>query len=142
MASPLASGPDGYFLAGPRGHMDSDPAVIAPRQVRVVLENEAVRVLRVRLAPGDKVPLHSHPGLVGVFVSTGRVRNSVPGRGHDDLEARPGEVFWGHPVTHATENIGNEPVDMVLVELKRPPQRAKGEQAIQELPGTPWTVTR
>ncbi len=115
--------------------MQSDPALLAPRQVRVVLENESVRVLRVRLAPGDKVPLHSHPGVVGVFVSTGRVRNSAPGRGPDDLEARPGEVFWSAPVTHTTDNIGSEHVEMVLVELKRSPPRVKGESAIQELPG-------
>lgn len=114
--------------------MQSDPAAAAPRNVRVVLENEHVRVLRVRLGPGDKVPLHSHPNVVGVFVSTGRVRNSIPGRGHDDLDARPGEVFWGYPVTHVTDNIGSEPVEMVLVELKPPLSRSKGEPAIRELP--------
>src|SRR5579871_914361 len=108
--------------------MQSDPALLAPRQVRVVLENESVRVLRVRLAPGDKVPLHSHPGVVGVFVSTGRVRNSAPGRG-------PGEVFWSAPVTHTTDNIGSEHVEMVLVELKRSPPGSRGNQRSRSSPG-------
>jgi len=117
--------------------MQSDPAAIAPGHVRVVLENEHVRVLHVRLGPGDRVPSHSHPSLVGVFVSTGQVRNSVPGRGHDDLDARPGEVFWSPPVSHSTDNIGREPVEMVLVELKHPPARSKAEPAIQELRETP-----
>jgi beta-alanine degradation protein BauB len=121
--------------------MQSDPTILAPRHVRVVLEHESVRVLRVRLGPGDQVPLHSHTSLVGVFVSTGQVRNSVPGRGHDDLNARPGDVFWSPPVTHTTDNISGEHVEMILVELKHPLQRGKGEPAIQEPPSTPWTVT-
>ena len=43
-----------------------DPVKVAPNQVKVVLENDYVRVLSWTENPGDKTPMHEHPALVSV----------------------------------------------------------------------------
>jgi quercetin dioxygenase-like cupin family protein len=37
-----------------------DAVLAAPRHHRVVFENDRVRVLDTRIAPGDTVPIHTH----------------------------------------------------------------------------------
>lgn len=44
------------------------PLSAAPEHHRVILENESVRVLDVRIAPGDTVPAHQH-NLPSVFIT-------------------------------------------------------------------------
>jgi len=44
------------------------PLSAAPEHHRVILENESVRVLDVRIAPGDTVPAHQH-NLPSIFIT-------------------------------------------------------------------------
>jgi beta-alanine degradation protein BauB len=101
--------------------MPSDPARIAPRLVKVALENEKVRVLRVTLGPNDVVPLHSHPSAVGIFLSPVHLENTEPLKSAETVRARAGEVRWFPPVTHTTQNRGPHNMEMLIVELKSPP---------------------
>ena len=55
-----------------------DPVKVAPKQCKVALENEYVRVLRWTEGPGDKVPMHEHPALVSVSLSAGKTRFTSP----------------------------------------------------------------
>jgi quercetin dioxygenase-like cupin family protein len=101
--------------------MPSDPARIAPRLVKVALENERVRVLRVSLGPQDVVPIHSHPSAVGIFLTPTHLENTEPLKAPEQIRARPGEVRWFPPVTHTTRNRGPNHMEMVIVELNSPP---------------------
>lgn len=103
--------------------MTGDPAQIDPRHVKVTLENDRVRVLHVTIGPHENVPMHSHPSAVGIFLTDGWLRNFVPGRGFEDVRADRGATFWFQPVTHASENAGKTPLELVLVELKQPSLR-------------------
>ena len=49
-----------------QGPVDFDALSAAPGQHRLLLENEQVRVLDTRIAPGEKTPLHTHiwPGVL------------------------------------------------------------------------------
>src|SRR5689334_23279560 len=48
----------------------NDPVVTDPQLYRVVWENERVRVLEYRDAPGDATHLHAHPDTVMVTLSS------------------------------------------------------------------------
>src|ERR1019366_8052692 len=48
-----------------------------PETHKVVLDNDQVRVLDVRIQPGQKVAMHSHPANVVYYVSDAKVKGSI-----------------------------------------------------------------
>jgi hypothetical protein len=47
-----------------------DFAKVSPQDVKVLLENDRVRVLEVRHQPGVKEPMHSHPAYVSYYLGS------------------------------------------------------------------------
>ena len=80
--------------------------MIAPQDVKVLLENDRVRVLEVRHQPGVKEPMHSHPAYVSYYLDATRVRVTSPDGKTVEKDRKTGEVQFSEPVTHALENIG------------------------------------
>ncbi len=72
----------------------------------VELENEQVRVLRVRYGPHEKGGLHQH------------VRERVVVNLSPQLRARFGDVRMSGAETHSEENATDESVERLAVELK------------------------
>jgi quercetin dioxygenase-like cupin family protein len=100
-------------------HEATDPAVTDPDHYRVVFENERVRVLEYRDAPGDRTHPHRHPDSVMVTLTSFRRRVSSGGRAVDvSLEA--GQVRWVGAQEHTGENTGTTPTHGIFVELKEP----------------------
>ena len=106
-----------------------DAVAAAPDHHSLVLENDRVRVLVATVQPGDVVPLHTHrwPGvqyLVGVadFVRRDGDGNVVvDSRGLDLPKDRP-LALWSEPLPpHTLENVGDRPIDAIIVELKEQP---------------------
>jgi quercetin dioxygenase-like cupin family protein len=97
-----------------------DAVSAAPDIYRVLLENDRVRVLDVRLKPGASSPMHSHPDLVSYSLNPGRLRFTLPSGEQVDVELRPGEAMWIDSPTHATENVGETETHDLTIELKQP----------------------
>jgi quercetin dioxygenase-like cupin family protein len=96
-----------------------DPVRVAPQSYRVVLDNPQVRVLRVRIDGGQKVPLHEHSlNRVVVYLSDQRVRVTSPAGEVTEAVAKAGEVRWAGTARHAEENLAEKPFEVVVVELK------------------------
>lgn len=95
-----------------------DPVKVSPETHKVILENERVRVLEVRVKPGEKVPTHSHPPNVVYFLSDAQERFTFPDGTTKDREDRAGVAFWSEAVTHAAENVGGTEIHVVQIELK------------------------
>ena len=97
-----------------------DPAVALAKTVKVRFENDRVRVLEAELPAGVKEPVHSHPAYVIYVIAGGKVRNyaadgkTVTG----ENEITTGQVIFREPLTHASENIGDTTLHMILVEMK------------------------
>ena len=54
-----------------------------PNRSKVLLDNHRVRVLELRLGPGESEPLHSHPDYLVYVLSAARMRMQCPeGGGH------------------------------------------------------------
>jgi quercetin dioxygenase-like cupin family protein len=99
--------------------MAQDPVAVAPGQYKVEFEDDAVRVLRVVYAPGDKSAMHEHPDSVAVYVTGGRIRISLPDGRVGEPRVPPGATMRHAAGGHAIENIGDAPFELVLVELKK-----------------------
>ena len=100
--------------------MSQDDAVkVAPDSYKVLLENNAVRVLEVRIKQGAKSEMHSHPRSVAVCLNDQRLKFTFPNGKSEDADLKRGQAVWLDGLSHAVENIGTEEVSSVVVELKK-----------------------
>ena len=106
-----------------------DALVAAPRHHRLLFENERVRVLDTRIAPGDTVPVHTHrwPAVHQVMSWSDFVRRDADGKVTADTRGRPPPasqpfVVWSEPLPpHTLENVGSAELHVVSIELKDAP---------------------
>jgi len=75
-------------------------------------------VLRIHYAPGDKSPMHQHPDSVAVFLNDQRAKFTYPDGKSEETSAKAGEAKWTPAGAHEPENVGDKPLEVVLVELK------------------------
>jgi quercetin dioxygenase-like cupin family protein len=96
-----------------------DPLNVAGGEAyRVLFENEKVRVLELRLKPGAKMTMHSHPAVVAYSFGDAKNKWTLPDDKTLDNELKAGQVIWSEPFTHAAENTGNTETHLLVVELK------------------------
>jgi len=96
-----------------------DPVPLYPDNYKVLLENDRVRVLHFRLKKGAKEDFHQHPAAVTYVLAPFKIRFSFPDGTMKVREAKVGDVFYGEPLIHASENIGDTDAHGILVEMKR-----------------------
>jgi len=94
-----------------------DAIEVASDQYEVALENDKVRVLRGRYAPGAKSAMHEHPGSVVVIMRGGRIRVTGPDGEMVDQFLQRGRVAWSGGA-HEIENLGSDELEVVIVEVK------------------------
>jgi quercetin dioxygenase-like cupin family protein len=105
-------------------HLDAMQA--APDHHLVLLENDRVRVLDSRIAPGDTVPLHTHrwPAVTYVLSLSDFVRYDGEGNvlldtRNSDIALEEGIAAWTPPLPpHRLENVGEREIRVVTVEFK------------------------
>ena len=113
-----------------------DALVAASKHHRLVLENDRVRVLDTRIAPGDTVPLHTHrwPAVHQVMSWSDFVRRDEHGVVEVDTRGKPavavGTALWSGPLgPHTLENVGAAELHVVSVELKGGQKTPKAERS-------------
>jgi uncharacterized RmlC-like cupin family protein len=96
-----------------------DPVTVDPKHYKVELENEQVRVLRVNYGAQEKSEMHSHPDSVAIFQSDTHCRFTFPDGKTEEHRFRAGEALYAPAGSHLPENLSNQPIDLIIVELKR-----------------------
>ena len=96
-----------------------DLVKVAPKNCQVLLDNDRVRVVRVVLKPGEKLPMHSHPANVVYSISGGRAKYTLTDGKTEERELKAGQTTWSEAVSHSTENIGTTASRALVVELKK-----------------------
>jgi beta-alanine degradation protein BauB len=112
------------------GAASQDVAKVSPETHRVLLENEHVRVFDVRVKPGEKVGMHSHPPGILYYLSDAKLKITYPDGKTEVREVKSGTAVWSEAVTHAVVNVGLTELHEVQTEQKgqpRNPARAKKE---------------
>ena len=93
---------------------------------RLLFENARVRVLEVRIRPGQTVPVHTHrwPSIIRTESSSDFVRRDGEGKVLFDSRQGAGSggvpsVQWLEPIPpHSVENVGKSEIQLLSVELK------------------------
>lgn len=104
-----------------------EATVAAPNNYKVEFENDLVRVVRVTYAPHEKTSMHAHDGNATVIVvlkGGGRMRQvNEDGSIKENDAEKAGSVRFvpaRKAYKHASENIGDSPIESIRVELKAP----------------------
>jgi quercetin dioxygenase-like cupin family protein len=96
-----------------------DPAAVAPGNYDCTFENQHTRVCEVTIAPGAKIPKHSHPQHLIHVISPGKLRITDVKTGKaEEAEFTAGQSVWIPAVTHHAENIGDTQIKALLIEFR------------------------
>jgi beta-alanine degradation protein BauB len=96
-----------------------DPMTVGKAYKKLLLENDRVRVMSVVFAPGEAMPMHSHPAHTVYAVTGGTIEITAKGEAPVVMEIKPGDVVFMEPVTHTGRNIGKTTINLVVTELKK-----------------------
>jgi beta-alanine degradation protein BauB len=108
------------LFAAAQSTQNLDSTKADPQHHTVVFENDQVRVVHYLLRPGEKTAKHSHPDGVNIFLTDVHYRNTSEDGKSTELQAKAGTAAWRPALTHVTENIGDKPLEGILVEPKQP----------------------
>jgi quercetin dioxygenase-like cupin family protein len=98
-----------------------DPVQVSP-DYKAEIENNWVRVLRVKRAPHARAPMHQHPASVIVYLTDYHQRVTGTDGKVRELSRKAGDVSYLDALKHSEENLSDQPLEAVIVELKpRPP---------------------
>ena len=98
--------------------MGHDPVAVDAGHYEVEFENDKVRVLRIKYGPHEKSVMHGHPQSLGVFLTDGHVRFTFPDGSTEENQGKVGEVQAYPAGEHLPENLSDQPLEVILVELK------------------------
>ena len=94
--------------------LGQDRKVVDP-SMRILLENDRVRVQEHYLKPGEKIGMHSHPDKVIYAINDWKVRETYPDGTSRVVEGKAGTAVWGSAKSHAVENIGTTDVRNIVI---------------------------
>jgi hypothetical protein len=95
-----------------------DPVKLDPKHYKVVLENDQVRVLRATYGPHEKSLMHEHPASVAVFMKDSHVKFNLPDGTSQEVMSKAHDATWSDAGKHLPENLGDKPIDVIVIELK------------------------
>jgi len=96
-----------------------DPVRVAPNNYNVLQDNAQVRILEIRIKPGEKVPMHSHPQTFSYNLSDYKRRFTFPDGTINDSEEKAGASFWSEAFASSSENTGTTEAHVLAVEMKK-----------------------
>ncbi len=103
-----------------------DALIAAPDTHSLLFENESVRVIATRIAPGETTALHTHcwPQLMIVDSISHYIRRDDSGDVTADSRGgplpQPGAAVWLDALApHTLENVGDVDIQLMGVEVKR-----------------------
>jgi hypothetical protein len=98
-----------------------DVVKVDPKEYKVEFENDQVRVVRGTRAPHSKVPMHEHPDYVVIYLTDVHQKVTAADGTVTEATRKAGEVAFNKGLKHAEESLLDQPVEVILVELKTKP---------------------
>ena len=95
------------------------PEKVSPEIYEVLLENEAVKVMKVTFAPGQEDNMHDHYPFTGYLLDGGKAQVTMPDGKVNEREFPSGFIAHnGNGVRHKVKNIGSNDMNIILIEHK------------------------
>jgi quercetin dioxygenase-like cupin family protein len=86
----------------------------------VEFENESIVVVRIRMAPREKTPMHDITSArLVVWLTDAHLRDTHPDGSANETHRRAGEINWVGVQRHAGENLSHEPLEFLAIVPKR-----------------------
>lgn len=96
-----------------------DALTADPKHYKLELENDRMRVLRLKLKADEAVPVHDdREALLVCVVKDCHVRLARPGGRSQDMHMQAGESRWIYADTRSEKNLSSEPLEMLVIEPK------------------------
>ena len=86
--------------------------------LKVLTDNEHVKITEVTFAPGAVADWHSHPQHTIYAVTDTKTREEIKDKEPVIRELKAGEARWMPAVTHKTTNVGKTPYTVIVTEIK------------------------
>jgi len=91
-----------------------------PANAVVEFENESIVVVRIRMAPREKTPMHDITSArLVVWLTDAHLRDTHPDGSANETHRRAGEINWVGVQRHAGENLSHEPLEFLAIVPKR-----------------------
>ena len=94
-----------------------DRASVVPG-MKVLLENDCVRVQYHDVAVGETIAMHSHPNYVVYALAPFKARIRLKDGSQRISQRKAGEAYWNPPIAHSVENLGRTPIHNLIIEIK------------------------
>jgi hypothetical protein len=99
--------------------LERDPVALDPKHYKVELDNDRVRVVRIKYEALGKSVMHQHRPGVGTFLTDAKFKFTYPDGRSENIEAKAGDFMWFSEVwEHLPESLADAPFELVYVELK------------------------
>ncbi|HEY6894440.1 MAG TPA: hypothetical protein VI258_09750 [Rhodanobacteraceae bacterium] len=94
-----------------------DTCSVAPKNCKILKEDDTFRVIDYTAKKGDKVGMHSHPAHVIYVLQGGKTKFTMPDGTTKELETKAGEALINPPTVHASEHESD--LHVIIVERKK-----------------------
>jgi quercetin dioxygenase-like cupin family protein len=108
--------------------MAQDPTKVDAKHYKVEFQNSRVRIVRAHYGPHEKSVMHSHPDLVAIFQTDGRVKFTYPNGKTEERDIKAGQAVWTPATRHLPENLTGNDMEVILVELKTTKRKPAGKK--------------
>jgi hypothetical protein len=86
-----------------------------PGGAKVEFENDSIVVVRIRMAPHERTPMHDITSArLVVWLTNAELRGTQPDGATSDTRRHAGEFDWAVQ-RHAGENLSNEPLEFLAI---------------------------
>ncbi len=103
----------GAGLVSRANAQQSPPA--GPSQIKVEVENDSVVVLRIRMRPHEKTPMHDVTPRLVIWLTDVHLRDTHPDGQSTELRRSAGSTEWVPAQRHAGENLSDQAIEFLAV---------------------------
>jgi hypothetical protein len=95
---------------------NAQPAELhGPAQMHPELENAAMLVVRIRMAPHEKTAMHELSARLVIWLTDAHLRDTKPDGTVTDYRRAAGSTEWVPAQQHAGENLSDTPIEFLAV---------------------------
>jgi hypothetical protein len=100
---------------GFRGANAQSAELHGPADMRPELDNATMLVLRIRMAPHEKTPMHELSARLVIWLTDAHLRDTKPDGTVTDYRRAAGSTEWVPAQRHAGENLSAAPIEFLAV---------------------------
>ena len=96
-------------------HGAHDASHVGPANAKVELDNDSVLVLRIRLGPHEKTPMHEVSPRLVVWITDAHLKDTFPDGTSQEVRRIAGTADWVPAQRHTGENLSDQPVEFLAI---------------------------